>query len=311
MILYKRLNYFKISLVVILILLLLAAASCKSSSSGKEEPLADYGTGAVNGGKDNEFAGEPDLDIVSNLKVPGQAIDAYISGDYAYLTSDLGILYVINISDRHNPVIEGKCRDTESSNIVIVKGDYAYVSYTNIVYENNAFYTKCGFYIVDVSDKKNPELTGNYDTGENNKKSAYGLFVEGNYAYIETADEEEQENVSCLEIVDISDKRNPEIVTKYEIDGMATGIWVKGNLALMNVNFYSYDEDNSEGGSKLIVVDLKDKNNPGIIDYCSINYISSSVYSIDDFAFITSWQLDIDSEDYTDSKLEVTRMTLN
>jgi len=307
MILNKILNYLKFSFIAIVIFLFLVASSCKAGSSEETDITTDDGEVMVEEEEEEDSisTGIPDMELISNLKIPGQAIDACISGDYVYLTSDLGILYIINVSDRSNPVIEGKCRETESPNIVIAKGDYAYVSYTDIIYENNDYSTKCGFYIIDVSDKTNPELIGNYDTGENKKKTALGLFVEGGYAYIEIADEEEQEDVSFLEIVDISNKRNPEIFSKYEIEGIATGIWVKNNIAFMNVNFYSNDEDSDEGESRLVTVDLEDKKNPEIMDDCSVNYNSSSVYSIGDLAFVTSWQLDKEIENYINSKIEV------
>jgi len=60
----------------------------------------------------------PNAYIVSQLKVPGQAIDVKVSGNYAYLTNDLGILYVIDVSDRSNPKVVGKCTGIDSANIV-------------------------------------------------------------------------------------------------------------------------------------------------------------------------------------------------
>jgi len=46
-----------------------------------------------------EFSGVPNSYPVSKLKVPGQAIDVDISGNYAYLTNDLGVLYVIDVKE--------------------------------------------------------------------------------------------------------------------------------------------------------------------------------------------------------------------
>ncbi|GAI15378.1 unnamed protein product, partial [marine sediment metagenome] len=134
-----------------------------------------------------------------------------ISGNYAYLTNDLGVLYVIDVKDKENPSIVGKCKGINSANIVIVKDDYAYISYTELTRDDDEDYTTvCGFYIVDIKEKEDPELIGNYNTGENNKKSVYGLFIEDDYAYINTTVENENGEISKLEIVDLLIKRNPE-----------------------------------------------------------------------------------------------------
>src|SRR4030065_1785980 len=106
----------------------------------------------------------PNAYIVSQLKVPGQAIDVKVSGNYAYLTNDLGILYVIDASDRSNPKVVGKCTGNDSANIVIIQDDYAYISYTNwVVPEDNKSQevtSNCGFKIIDIKDKNNPEVVG-------------------------------------------------------------------------------------------------------------------------------------------------------
>ena len=53
-----------------------------------------------------EFSGIPNSYLVSKLKVPGQAIDVNISGNYAYLTNDLGVLYVIDIKDKEIIIVK-------------------------------------------------------------------------------------------------------------------------------------------------------------------------------------------------------------
>ncbi len=298
---FVKINSVKSTFIIIFIFLFLLTISCKYGSYQTESSMDNESKRIEDEG---EFKGTSDSSIIANLPVPGQAIDVDISGNYAYLTSDLGIFYVIDISDKNNPVIKGKCKTTESSNIVIVKGEYAYISYTNFTYEDNDFYTRCGFYIVNVSDKSNPGLIGNYDTGENNRKSVSGLFIEGNYAYIETS-LEEQDNLSYIEIVDISEKENPEILNKYEIDGIATNIWVENDIGFINANFYEYGEDSFADESRLIVIDLKDKNNPEVIDYCMVNSNSCSIYLIDNYACISSWKWDKNYENYTDSMFQI------
>ena len=70
----------KIFLLLVIILFLVPyLTSCRS---GKDEEAVDSGI----------FSGIPDSYITGNINISGQAIDINISGNYAYLTNDLGIL---------------------------------------------------------------------------------------------------------------------------------------------------------------------------------------------------------------------------
>ena len=96
----------KASFIIILILIpVLSLTSCcylplkvqdvirsEQNADGDSEPIEEI-----------EFSGIPNSSLISNLKVSGQAIDVDISGNYAYLTNDLGILYIIDISNKGNP----------------------------------------------------------------------------------------------------------------------------------------------------------------------------------------------------------------
>jgi len=252
-----------------------------------------------------EFSGVPNSRIVSTFTIPGQAIDIDISGNYAYLTNDLGILYIVDIKDKNNPVVVGKCNEVDSANIVIVRDEYAYISYTKLIYEENKTYTNCGFYIVDVSDKRNPKIIGNYNTGEDNEKSAYGLFIEGDYAYIETVVEGRDSSSGSLEIVDISAKKNPGIISKCSIDGVPSNIWIKENLAYINTNFYDYKKEEFTDNSKLLIINIQDKDNPEIIGSCNIHPNSWGIYVAEKYTYISSWKWDKKNERYTDSVFQV------
>lgn len=252
-----------------------------------------------------EFTGIPISYLVSKLKVPGQAIDVDISGNYAYLTNDLGVLYVIDIKDKENPSIVGKCKGINSANIVIVKDDYAYISYDEWISDDNEAYTVCGFYIVDIKEKEDPELVGNYNTGENNIKSVYGLFIKDDYAYINTTVENENGEISKLEIVDLLIKRNPESVSAYEVDGLPSGIWVKDDLAYININFYDYEKKEYTKDSKLLILDINDKKNPKFLNSYKIPSNSWSIYVLGNYAYISSFKQDRETEKYTESILQI------
>lgn len=289
-----------VTIIILVIISSLYLTSCcfrlfTIERSSKDEETVDV----------EEFSGIPNSYLVSKLKVPGQAIDVDISGNYAYLTNDLGVLYVIDIKDKENPSIIGKCPGINSANIVIVKDDYAYISYTEWISDDIEAYTVCGFYIVDIKDKENPELTGNYNTGENNKKSVYGLFIEGDYAYINTTVENENGEISRLEIVDISSKRNPKIVGATKVEGLPSSIWVKDNLAYININFYDYEKKEYTKDSKLLILDIKDKENPKFLNSYKIPSNSWSIYVLGNYAYISSFKQDRETEKYTESILQI------
>lgn len=305
-------------LIVTIIILVIISSLCLTSCcyrllnidrSGEEEEKEEKLIGI--GEKDEEtvdveeFTGIPNSYLVSKLKVPGQAIDVDISGNYAYLTNDLGVLYVIDIKDKENPSIVGKCKGINSANIVIVKDDYAYISYTEWISDDNESYTVCGFYIVDIKEKEDPKLIGNYNAGENNIKSVYGLFIEDDYAYINTTVENENGEISKLEIVDLLIKRNPESASAYEVDGLPSGIWVKDDLAYININFYDYEKKEYIKDSKLLILDIKDKENPKFLNSYKIPSSSWSIYVLGNYAYISSFKQDRKTEKYTESILQI------
>jgi len=286
----------KIRKILLLLIIMISVSYLTSCKGGRDEEPVDAGV----------FSGISDSYLIGRINIPGQAIDINISGNYAYLTNDLGILYVIDIKDKENPLIVGRCKGVESANIVIVKDDYAYISYTErIINDNNDVQTTCGFYIVDIKDRENPGLVGNYNTGENNYKSVYGMFIDGDYAYINTSVEEVNLETSSLEIVDISGKRKPEIISKFKIDGLPSSVWVENDIAFVNVNFYDYEKREYIDESKLLVINIEDKSKPEIINSCRIPSNSWGLYVTQGYAYISSSKIDEDDRSYAESLLQI------
>ncbi len=256
-----------------------------------------------------EFMGFPGLSEVSRLKISGQAIDIDIAENYAYITSDLGELYIVNIKDKSDPRIVGKCPDVDSANIVIIEGDYAYISYTKWVIGEEDYYTECGFKIVDIKDKEDPRVIGDYRTGENNRKSVYGFFIEGDYAFIDTAVYQDGFELNSLEIIDISNKKSPEKLGSFEFEGSPSAVWVSGNYAYINTNYYDHEEEDYSGQSRLLVIDIEDKEDPVLAGSCDVPSNSWGIYVSGDFAYLSSNVLDEEDDKYTESLLQVVDLT--
>ncbi|MCL5072165.1 MAG: hypothetical protein M1308_14940 [Actinobacteria bacterium] len=255
----------------------------------------------------------PNAYIISQLKVPGQAIDVKVSGNYAYLTNDLGILYIIDVSDKSNPKIVGKLAGIDSANIVIIQDDYAYVSYTSwIAPEDNKSQevtSICGFKIIDIKDKNNPEVVGDYISGEKSQKSVQGMFIKGNYAFLNSTVLLENTEESQLEIIDINDKSNPKLAGSCKIEGAPNGIFVQDNYAYINNSYFDYQTKQYTQESKLFIVDIGNIKNPEVVGSSNIPANSWSIFVKGSFAYITSSIMDEETKNYSNSAMQVIDIT--
>ena len=77
-----------------------------------------------------------------------------VSGDYAYLVDSYSGLYVINISNKTNPVFVGKYEKLALSMDVDVVGDYAYLTGFTMGLHGNIACLQA----IDVSNKANPTV---------------------------------------------------------------------------------------------------------------------------------------------------------
>jgi hypothetical protein len=180
-----------------------------------------------------------------------------------------------------------------------------------VFYEDDLVYLADGMgglKIIDVSNKSNPILIGDYDDGgdvrdvyvsgdyayiadfqdgleivdiSNPKKPVFisifesihaeGIFVQGGYAYI-AADS------SGIFILDISNPTNPVNLTQYKVSGSgyAKGIVVRDSLAYI-----------AEGSEGLRIVNVSDPRNP--VNINSIKYETGFSWNVDlngDFAYL-------------------------
>jgi len=267
----------------------------------------------------------PDMAIVSRVKVPGQAIDAKSLGGYAYLTNDLGVMFVIDVKDKENPKVVGKCTGINSANIVMIEGNYAYVSYTEWIFPessdstddsdngsgdsgsgiNSEVYSICGFKIIDISDKRNPVVVGDYISGSTLEKSIQGLVIDGDFAYLNSTIYFESHSESSLEIIDIRDKSNPEPAGFCEIEGQPNGLDVMGDYAYLNNTYYDFNRKEYTGQSKFIIVDIKNKKKPVVSGSCEVFANSWSVLVEGDYAYLSSSVYDDAIDDYRESRVQI------
>jgi len=277
------------SIIMLSIIMAVITAGCSPAAA----ETADHGT----------FTGVPFNAKVSSIPVSGQAIDVDIAGNYAYLTNDLGVLYIIDISDRERPRITGKCRDIDSANIVMVEGDIAYISYTEWIAGEDDYYTECGFKIVDISDKERPEVIGNYISGREEKKTVFGLYIENDFAYVNTSTYDGQSEINTLEIVNISKKSSPVLSGVLELKGSPANIIVDGDTAYISANHYDHDAGQYTDDSQLIIVDISDRTRPVMAGFLPVPANSWGIYHKDGLIFLSSHYSDGDQ--YSKSMIQL------
>ncbi|MBI4325006.1 MAG: hypothetical protein HY674_07045 [Chloroflexi bacterium] len=138
----------------------------------------------------------------------GDAWDAAVAGNHAFVTEWLAGLEVIDVSNPANPVRVGGV-DTEHAYGVAVSGNHAYVAGARQQGTNWI----PGLQVIDVSNPANPVRVGGYDT------SGYAVAVAGNYAYLAVGG-------AGLQVIDISDPANPVRVGRFDTSGFARGVAV-------------------------------------------------------------------------------------
>jgi hypothetical protein len=124
----------------------------------------------------------------------GDIRDMVSDGDYIYCAMSAGV-QVFDVAD--------------PSNIEIVSQVYLPGSATSIAKQGNCLYValkNSGFVIIDISEKENPRIIGEYK-----RESGTGaIAIKGNYVYLGCG--------LTFEIVDISDPHSPHLINSYNIE---------------------------------------------------------------------------------------------
>ena len=137
------------------------------------------------------------------------ATQIYIEGNYAYVTSLLGGLRIIDISDPTSPqeLSYFNPDNQQPRTATVIVDDYAYLANANN-----------GIWIINISDKNNPSEVGNFDS------LALDLAVSGNSLYVAKENE-------GVQLVSIADRENPVEVASSNTTGPAIRIAAQGGYA--------------------------------------------------------------------------------
>ena len=189
--------------------------------------------------------------LIGSMDTQSYAEEVYVSGDYAYVASAYGGLHVVDVSDESNPRLIRRFDTGDYARSVCGNGDYIYLADD-----------REGLLVIDIHDRRTPRVTSKVEALEEARR----VYVRGEYAYVvgyarEVTEQGRRIRRNLLQIVDISDKVNPEVMGSVVIPGsigQQAGISVSGSYAYV------------VGRYALHAVDISDKSSPQITDSIAI-----------------------------------------
>lgn len=165
------------------------------------------------------------------------------------------------------PMLFGKNKALDSSNITFIKRTLGGLGYCVFVKDTLTYYSEGGmFLILNTSGSANPVLLGELST----PSLINNIYVSGDYAYISNRE-------AGLRIVNVSDPIHPVETGAYAVDIEAWSCCVSGN--------YAYVIDMFVG--QLQVLDVQDPANPVLVGVYGLNQLFGEIYVSGNYAYIT------------------------
>ena len=197
----------------------------------------------------------------------GLANHIYISGNYAYITNDMSECRIVDISDKSHPRIIGKFTNSLRTKVekgrinersypvgdIHVDGRYAYMVADVTPYlARKGKHSPNGLLILDIQDRSRPKVISAVKT----PGSVDVVYVKEDYAYVAGGDRD-------LQVIDISDKTNPQLVGSIKHGPVRHGRKINDIHVSDN---YAYVVEGSAGiWGGLLMVDISNPFNPRIV----------------------------------------------
>jgi hypothetical protein len=166
-----------------------------------------------------------------------------VNNNYAFITTGLHGLMVIDIHNLANPVFISSFETSSLTRGIATSGNYAFVTNSR------------GLQVIDISDPFQLNLAGSCTT----PRSACDVVIRGDYAYLI--------DMRNFHVIDITDPTNPKRLGNYETPDWTRGIAVSGNYAYVALD------------NNLEVIDITNPNFPNRIEgYYPSYYVGSQVW---------------------------------
>ena len=206
--------------------------------------------------------------------------DVFVSEDYAYIAGNSSRNFIIlDISDKTNPVSVKILDMGERILSVAVKGNYAYVGGKRNLYviditdknnpspvktfsgetediaikDNYLYRATAGIVIYDLSNPANPVQVGRRYTGILSES----ILINGNYAYVG--------DTKGVEVIDITDKTNPQLIGNFSYGKYVYGIAKKGDYLFLALHANYLEIASTLSG--LQNISSKDFDEPSIVNF--------------------------------------------
>jgi len=184
----------------------------------------------------------------------GYAYDIYAIDTNHVCVAARERFYLFDLTDPNFPVYND-ISFPNSARGVFVKDSFAYIACEQL-----------GLYIAKV--KTSPQLSISILGSCNTPSNARNLFVKDNICYI-------ADGRYGIVLIDVTDPRNPEVVSELSLSGYACRIFVKDTLA------YIACED-----AGLAIVNVKDINNPTLLENVNTSYAKGVYVPVGPYIFV-------------------------
>ncbi|MCC5933884.1 MAG: T9SS type A sorting domain-containing protein [Balneolales bacterium] len=196
----------------------------------------------------------------------GTSRTGFIAGDFAYF-GDGPSFVAVDLTNPQSPVARGNFAFPGLISEIVVEGDLAFVAVRN---------PGGGLFILDISDKDNPQLTGSFTP-----RAGFTVEALGNQAFI-------GHGTQGFTRVDVSNPQAPEVIQYITAGGSANGMAVDENflyVAFGAPGFRIYDITSTEETPLLSTTDVGGfVNNLAIVG--DVLYVSSAagflIYDVSD-----------------------------
>ena len=215
-------------------------------------------------------AADLDLEVIGSwpLLPRGPALAVAVSGSYAYVTTGGAGLQVIDISDPVNPKRVNWHDDSGTAYDLAVSGNYAYVADLD-----------AGLQVFDIRNPSVPVEVSRFNTnGSVYAVAVSAVAVSDNYAYVADSWLEGTSSLAALQVIDVSDRSNPQRVGSLE--GAFGRLAISGHYAYVGAY---------EAG--LQVIDVSDPSNPQRVGSLEAGWSPQDVAVSGQYAYVAgSWR---------------------
>jgi len=141
---------------------------------------------------------------LGKFDTPGWAWGLEIQGDLLYVADKTGGLQIIDFADKNNPVRVGQFKEPTQAKSIHIEDKYLYLTDG-----------PNGLYILDISNPKFPAQISKIAT----EGFIFDVFKGGKYLYMAN------ESLRRLEIINLTDIKNPSKEATYEVEDKIFGVW--------------------------------------------------------------------------------------